>query len=136
MTPSFAKIVSNRTISENDHNLSIQRYLRKSFLGTSLGSMGVLIVGEKCREGQTGKMVRIRDLKDKLGGRENKLKQIEKKNELLKKQLENEKKEREKEKQEIENLQKEVEGLKKSKKGRSEEDIFRSIYEIPYSVDE
>ncbi len=60
----FSKIVSNETISEYDFNLSIPRYFQKKYDGIPLHDLGTLIRGNRVPEGQKGKFIRVRDLKD------------------------------------------------------------------------
>lgn len=61
------KIVSNKTIGENDYNLNVPRYFHKDYNGFSLGQIGSIFKGEKLPEGQFGKFIKIRNLKnDKL----------------------------------------------------------------------
>ena len=58
------RIVSNETIAANDFNLNVHRYFQKEFIGARLGDIGTIIRGRRITEGQKGKFVRIRDLKD------------------------------------------------------------------------
>lgn len=58
------RIVSNETIAAYDFKLNVPRYFQKEFYGARLGDIGTIIRGRRIAEGQKGKFVRIRDLKD------------------------------------------------------------------------
>lgn len=66
--PDIIKIVSNEEVAVNDFNLNVPLYFRKKHKGVSLVDLGSIIKGKRVIEAQTGKFIRIRDLKDdKLG---------------------------------------------------------------------
>ena len=58
------RFVSNETIAINDFNLNVPLYFQKEFDGVKFGNIGTIIRGRRIAEGQKGKFVRIRDLKD------------------------------------------------------------------------
>lgn len=58
------RIVSNETIAAYEFNLNVPRYFQKEFYGAKLGDIGTIIRGRRIVEGQKGKFVRIRDLKE------------------------------------------------------------------------
>jgi type I restriction enzyme M protein len=58
------RIVTNESIAANDFNLNVPRYFQREFYGAKLGDVGTIIRGRRVSEGQKGKFVRIRDLKD------------------------------------------------------------------------
>lgn len=58
------RIVSNETIAAFDFNLNVPRYFQKEIYGSKLSDIGAIIRGRRIAEGQKGKFIRIRDLKD------------------------------------------------------------------------
>jgi type I restriction enzyme M protein len=58
------KIVYNEQIRENDYNLSVARYFQKQIEGVKLGDIIELVRGQRGNLPRTGKLIRIRDLKD------------------------------------------------------------------------
>lgn len=58
------KIVSNEQIRDNDYNLSVARYFQKQIDGVKLGDILELVRGQRGNLPETGKLIRIRDLKD------------------------------------------------------------------------
>jgi len=58
------KIVYNEQIRENDYNLSVARYFQKQIDGVKLGDILELVRGQRGYLPETGKLIRIRDLKD------------------------------------------------------------------------
>lgn len=65
------RIVSKEEVIECDYNLSIQRYfinIQRDFSklseGINLSELGLIIKGPKSNDGQTGKFIRVKDLKD------------------------------------------------------------------------
>src|SRR5690606_29750212 len=58
------KIVYNEQIRDNDYNLSVARYFQKQIDGVKLGEVLELVRGQRGNLPETGKLIRIRDLKD------------------------------------------------------------------------
>ncbi len=58
------RIVDNEQIRINDFNLSVARYFKKQIDGIKLGELLQNIRGQRINIPETGKLVRIRDLKD------------------------------------------------------------------------
>lgn len=58
------KIVHNEQIRDNDYNLSVARYFQKHIDGVKLGDILELVRGRRGNLPKTGKLIRIRDLKD------------------------------------------------------------------------
>ena len=58
------KIAYNEQIRDNDYNLSVARYFQKQIEGVKLGDILELVRGQRGNLLQTGKLIRIRDLKD------------------------------------------------------------------------
>ena len=58
------KIVYNEQIRDNDYNLSVARYFQKQIEGVKLGDILELVRGQRGNLPETGKLIRIRDLKD------------------------------------------------------------------------
>lgn len=58
------KIVYNEQIIDNDYNLSVARYFQKQIDGVKLGDILELVRGQRGNLPETGKLIRIRDLKD------------------------------------------------------------------------
>lgn len=58
------RIVTNKTIKEYDCNLNVSRYLLKDFEGIQLKELVSIVRGQRSTEGQVGKYIRIRDLKE------------------------------------------------------------------------
>ncbi len=58
------RIVDNEQIRNNDFNLSVPRYFKKEIDGIKLGELLQIIRGQRINLPETGKLVRIRDLKD------------------------------------------------------------------------
>lgn len=58
------KIVYNEQIRDNDYNLSVARYFQKQIDGVKLGDILELVRGQRGNLPETGKLIRIRDLKD------------------------------------------------------------------------
>ncbi len=58
------KIVYNEQIRDNDYNLSVARYFQKQIDGVKLGDILELVRGQRGDLPETGKLIRIRDLKD------------------------------------------------------------------------
>jgi type I restriction enzyme M protein len=58
------KIVRNEQIRDNDYNLSVARYFQKQIDGVKLGNILELVRGQRGNLPETGKLIRIRDLKD------------------------------------------------------------------------
>lgn len=58
------KIVYNEQIRDNDYNLSVARYFQKQIEGVKLGDILELVRGRRGNLPETGKLIRIRDLKD------------------------------------------------------------------------
>lgn len=58
------KIVYNEQIRANDYNLSVPRYFQKQIEGVKLGDILELVRGQRGNLPETGKLIRIRDLKD------------------------------------------------------------------------
>ncbi len=58
------KIVYNEQIRNNDYNLSVARYFQKQIDGVKLGDILDLVRGRRGSLPETGKLIRIRDLKD------------------------------------------------------------------------
>lgn len=56
--------ISHDIIRDFGFKLNVQRYLQKEYGGVALGDLGSLVRGQRTVEGQSGKFVRIRDLKD------------------------------------------------------------------------
>lgn len=61
---SIVKIVYNEQIRDNDYNLSVARYFQKQIEGVKLGDILELVRGQRGNLPETGKLTRIRDLKD------------------------------------------------------------------------
>lgn len=61
---SVVKIVYNEQIRDNDYNLSVARYFQKQIDGVKLGDILELLRGQRGNVPETGKLIRIRDLKD------------------------------------------------------------------------
>ena len=60
----FLRIASIETVKSYDYNLTVARYFQKQYDGVPLAEIGKLIKGQRPADGQIGKVVRIRDLKD------------------------------------------------------------------------
>lgn len=60
----FRRIVSNDTIRQFEYNLNVPLYFQKEYDGVTLGEVGTITRGQRVPEGQFGKFIRIRDLKD------------------------------------------------------------------------
>ncbi|MDP3445406.1 MAG: ATP-binding protein, partial [Ignavibacteria bacterium] len=60
----FRRIVSNDIIKQFEYNLSVPRYFQKEYDGITLNNVGIVFRGLRVSEGQQGKFIRIRDLKD------------------------------------------------------------------------
>lgn len=58
------KIAYNEQIRDNDYNLSVARYFQKQIDGVKLGDILELVRGQRGNLPETGKLIRIRDLKD------------------------------------------------------------------------
>ncbi|MGJ1238130.1 MULTISPECIES: N-6 DNA methylase [Sphingobacterium] len=58
------RVVDIEQIRTNDYNLSVTRYFKKKISGVKLGDILKLVRGQKGNLPETGKLVRIRDLKD------------------------------------------------------------------------
>ncbi|MGK9127167.1 N-6 DNA methylase [Olivibacter sp. SA151] len=58
------RIVYNEQIRDNDYNLSVARYFKKQIDGAKLGDILKLVRGQRGDLPETGKLIRIRDLKD------------------------------------------------------------------------
>jgi type I restriction enzyme M protein len=58
------KIVFNEQIRDNDYNLSVARYFQKQIDGVKIGNILEIIRGQRGNLSETGKLIRIRDLKD------------------------------------------------------------------------
>lgn len=58
------KTVYNKQIRDNDYNLSVARYFQKQIDGVKLGDILELVRGQRGNLPETGKLIRIRDLKD------------------------------------------------------------------------
>lgn len=58
------KIVSNETIKEYDYNFNVLRYFQVFVDGEPLSELVSIIRGQRFSEGQFGKFIRIRDLKE------------------------------------------------------------------------
>lgn len=58
------KTVYNKQIRDNDYNLSVARYSQKQIDGVKLGDILELVRGQRDNLPETGKLIRIRDLKD------------------------------------------------------------------------
>jgi type I restriction enzyme M protein len=58
------KIVYNEQIRNNNYNLSVARYFQKKIDGIKLGDILELVRGQRGNLPETGKLIRIRDLKD------------------------------------------------------------------------
>ncbi len=58
------RIVDNEQIRNNDFNLSVARYFKKQIDGIKLGELLQNVRGQRINIRETGKLVRIRDLKD------------------------------------------------------------------------
>lgn len=58
------KIVYNEQIRDNDYNLSVARYFQKQIVGVKLGDILEIVRGQRGNLPETGKLIRIRDLKD------------------------------------------------------------------------
>lgn len=58
------KIAYNEQIRDNDYNLSVARYFQKQIEGVKLGDILELVRGQRGNLPETGKLIRIRDLKD------------------------------------------------------------------------
>jgi type I restriction enzyme M protein len=61
---SIIRFVDNVQIRNNDYNLSVPRYFRKEIDGVKLGDILELVRGQRGNLPETGKLIRIRDLKD------------------------------------------------------------------------
>lgn len=57
------RIVRNEQIRENDYNLSIARYFQKPIEGVKLGNILEFVRGQRRNLPESGKLIRIRDLK-------------------------------------------------------------------------
>lgn len=60
----IVNVVNNEQIRDNDYNLSVARYFQKKIDGVKLGDILEIIRGQRGNLPETGKLVRIRDLKD------------------------------------------------------------------------
>jgi type I restriction enzyme M protein len=60
----IVKIVYNEQIRDNNYNLSVARYFKKQIDGVKLGDILELVRGQRGNLPETGKLIRIRDLKD------------------------------------------------------------------------
>jgi type I restriction enzyme M protein len=58
------KVIYNEQIRDNDYNLSVARYFQKQIDGVKLGDILELVRGQRGNLPETGKLIRIRDLKD------------------------------------------------------------------------
>lgn len=58
------KIVYNEQIRDNDFNLSVARYFQKQIEGVKLGHILESVRGQRSKSLESGKFLRIRDLKD------------------------------------------------------------------------
>jgi type I restriction enzyme M protein len=58
------KIIYNEQIRDNDYNLSVARYFQKLIKGVKLGDILEIVRGKRGNLPETGKLIRIRDLKD------------------------------------------------------------------------
>lgn len=58
------RTVPNESIINNDFNLNVPRYFQNELDGVKLGDIGSVYRGNRVNEGQIGKFVRIRNLKD------------------------------------------------------------------------
>jgi type I restriction enzyme M protein len=58
------RTIPNDLIREFGFKLNVQRYFQKEYDGVALGDLGSLVRGQRVIENQTGKFVRIRNLKD------------------------------------------------------------------------
>ncbi|MBK8516567.1 MAG: N-6 DNA methylase [Saprospiraceae bacterium] len=58
------RIIDNEQIIANDYNLSVLRYFRKQIDGVKLGDILEQVRGQRGNLPETGKLIRIRDLKD------------------------------------------------------------------------
>jgi type I restriction enzyme M protein len=58
------KTVYNKQIRDKDYNLSVARYFQKQIDGVKLGDILELVRGQRGNLPETGKLIRIRDLKD------------------------------------------------------------------------
>jgi type I restriction enzyme M protein len=58
------KIVSNEQILENNYNLSVPRYFKRQIEGVKLCDILEIVRGQRDNFPKTGKLIRIRDLKD------------------------------------------------------------------------
>lgn len=58
------RIIDNEQIREYDYNLSVPRYFQKQIDGVKLGDVLELVRGQRGNLPETGKLIRIRDLKD------------------------------------------------------------------------
>lgn len=60
----IVRIVYNEQIRDNDYNLNVARYFQKQIDGVKLGDILELVRGQRGNLPETGKLIRIRDLKD------------------------------------------------------------------------
>ena len=58
------RIVDNSQIIESDYNLNVNRYFQKSIDGIKLGDICEVLKGKRSELPDTGRLIRIRDLKD------------------------------------------------------------------------
>lgn len=58
------RIITNEQIMVNDYNLSVARYFQKQIDGVKLGEILEFVSGQRGNFPKTGKLIRIRDLKD------------------------------------------------------------------------
>lgn len=61
---SHLRVVQNQEIRDNDYNLSVARYFKNNIEGVKLGDILKLVRGQRGNLPDTGKLIRIRDLKD------------------------------------------------------------------------
>jgi len=60
----FIRIVSNEQIRSLDYNLNVPRYFQKEIDGVKLGDILEFVKGQRGNLPESGKLIRIRDLKD------------------------------------------------------------------------
>lgn len=62
--PDVVRIVSNEQIRSLDYNLNVPRYFQKEIEGVKLGDILEYVRGQRSNLPESGKLIRIRDLKD------------------------------------------------------------------------
>jgi type I restriction enzyme M protein len=62
--PDVISIVDNEQIQVNNYNLSVPRYFQKEIDGVKLGNILEFVSGQRRNLPESGKLIRIRDLKD------------------------------------------------------------------------